>query len=104
MPAGTAIISILELTSNQTDLTMSLPDMRTLLPSFFSTRSFDGSYLVCFTIALGTLSFITVTYAAWIIYFHPLSKFPGPKRAILSNVGYKPSRAVKRLNYPDLLL
>lgn len=27
-----------------------------------------------------------LTYVIWIIYFHPLSAFPGPKLAIVSNV------------------
>jgi hypothetical protein len=38
-----------------------------------------------------TISFSVIlfaTYAIWIIYFHPLSHFPGPKRAIISNIFY----------------
>jgi hypothetical protein len=32
------------------------------------------------------LTLYVAGYAIYTIYFHPLSKFPGPKRAIISNV------------------
>lgn len=41
------------------------------------------------TYDLGILSGLTVlfaTYAVWLIYLHPLAAFPGPKKAVISNV------------------
>ena len=35
---------------------------------------------------LGFMLAALIAYATWIVYFHPLSAFPGPKRAIISNV------------------
>ena len=39
----------------------------------------------CFHAAFAVLLLLTV-YAIWIIHLHPLSRFPGPKLAIISNV------------------
>lgn len=41
------------------------------------------------TYGLGILSGLAVlfaTYAIWLIYLHPLAAFPGPKKAVISNV------------------
>ena len=35
---------------------------------------------------LSGLAVLSVTYAAWLIYLHPLAAFPGPKKAVISNV------------------
>jgi cytochrome P450 len=42
--------------------------------------------------AVGFLLSLYLTYVTWIIWFHPLSHFPGPKSAIISNIFY--SRAI----------
>lgn len=41
-----------------------------------------------FVLAIGVSVILFTTYAIWIIYFHPLSHFPGPKHAIISNIFY----------------
>jgi hypothetical protein len=47
----------------------------------FSTYAWGSAVLLALYVA---------SYATYTIYFHPLSKFPGPKRAIVSNVSLTP--------------
>lgn len=50
-----------------------------------------------------SIAYIVVS-AVYTIYFHPLSKFPGPKRAVVSNVIFPSQSATSLLNSADILL
>jgi hypothetical protein len=63
-------------------------DFKQLQSNFRGFRPLISTQIHPIVLVTGISVILFTTYAIWIIYFHPLSRFPGPKRAIISNIFY----------------
>ena len=72
---------------------------RTKLLNVFQDINPMHTIVYLFVVGVGCL----ISYTIWMIYFHPLSNFPGPKLAIISNVSVIHRSKIRILNDLDIL-
>jgi hypothetical protein len=85
-------------------LTSTIFEMSPTVESAYLSRVTQQADLSTFVYSLlGFCALYAIGSAIYTIYFHPLSKFPGPKRAVVSNVSHILHRDHSTLRTQDFL-